>query len=1570
MASALDDYKARLDQTIPRLETLGDAAKYTSRALLVGKKVVGQMKTAEETTKKSSTLVQVIDGTLTVLGFISPIKTPTKVLQQALKKVERSLDSVEDQFDKLNGKDDTSTRGREDDGEFLTNVETNITRASLAVAALRDTVTLRQRQLEIASEATGNFKTALAVATAVGEPWSGRYDPLNAAIEAQLAARNDLLEPLEALYADVKERVDDFIEVLETIDFEKIFGEFIDLDAIADLFDFLEKPLEIAQSVIEPILPLLNAVGALIGLIVDPVIDFVTETLGIGDLIDAATDKIEELLPSINLLEALDGLLQSVQDFLLEYIVDWLGQVDFLDAIEESFFGDVVGEAGDGPTGWGNDVANRLEGDEGDDILDALGDDDTIEGGGGDDVLVAGRGSDRLDGGPGNDLFHFPNPSGEYQILRDDATDEIIVNHIDPADAQTNTGSDTLAALDDEDHVVFADISFSGEELNDALIEPSILNGDGGDNLIFLIPAGEQQDLLFVANGEGGDDRIFGTFAGDRLNGGPGDDVLVPQGGDDEANGNGGRDTFQVLEGANTTVRVDLVDGTSFGGEGRDTLNSIENVVLSPGQKHTVRATDDPNAIFTGDGIDVISALGGDDTIEARGEDDYIVAGPGSDVVNAGSGGIDVMISGSAAARGVRDVYDGGDGFDVLAYTSVSNTIKFDISDQSDDPSILQTLRSFMEDQPESGPVEIRAANGIVRRFDETGTFLARDTARNVEGYVGSDMADRLFGAVGTDLLHGGGGDDVIETGGSEDIDGGDGDDLIIAQDVQDGPGTLQVEGGSGFDILSLDEVGDARWYYNVQTSIALTLRAHDTGVEGTDLRNARDVFFEIKPRSVERISLGDFDDHAIYEPGGTATAEFFLMGGNDRFDAENGFADVDAGAGNDVGNFDGGGGGIFRGGAGDDFAVFDDTTRENRALMGEDGDSLVIERFFGHADGGPGYDRIAFDVAFASRVVADLAAGTAESFKGVVTNNADQVGMTFENFEEFIATEFNDAIDGSRRDETFLGRGGADGIRGGGGRDEIFGGTGNDSLEGERGDDLLHGGDGNDRLDGGPGSDTASYAWARPGGLDGALFAGGFGAVSVDLAANVATGAFGTDVLVSIENAYGGGGNDSLEGNRGDNLLSGGRGDDVLDGEGGDDVLVTGSGNDTARGGGGADTLVVGLGTKRLEGGPGRDTLDFGTVAGEVVIDFRRGSYEGTFLEEEPRWLERDLDGDGVEESDGTEARPFDGQLLTPRDVHETNPARSDGPDDGLRRLPEPDDPAFDALRIEVVDVERPSRGSFTSIEQVVGGESGATLILTNGVERFDGRVSNRDVLDFSNRNGDLAYDMRTGATDISVLAGDDVTGIDQVIGGSGDDAFAGARGSQTLDGGRGNDTLAGAGGRDALNGEGGADHLAGGGGNDRLDGGRGRDDLAGGGGNDRLDGGRGRDDLAGGGGNDALGGGGQADRLAGGNGRDTLEGDGGRDRLDGERGHDILSGGRGADVFFHGRRGGDDVILDFEPGRDTVNLEALGLSGRELLRSASQSRDGVTGDFGRDGSLTLEGVTFRDLSADDFVI
>jgi len=105
------------------------------------------------------------------------------------------------------------------------------------------------------------------------------------------------------------------------------------------------------------------------------------------------------------------------------------------------------------------------------------------------------------------------------------------------------------------------------------------------------------------------------------------------------------------------------------------------------------------------------------------------------------------------------------------------------------------------------------------------------------------------------------------------------------------------------------------------------------------------------------------------------------------------------------------------------------------------------------------------------------------------------------------------------------------------------------------------------------------------------------------------------------IENAVGGGGNDTMKGNALDNVLTGNGGNDLINGGDGNDTLLGGIGADTLRGdngndlldgGVGKDTLLGGVGNDTLNGGEGDDSLTGGAgddlyivdVAGDVVLE------------------------------------------------------------------------------------------------------------------------------------------------------------------------------------------------------------------------------------------------------------------------------------------------------------------------------------------------------------------------------
>jgi Ca2+-binding RTX toxin-like protein len=138
--------------------------------------------------------------------------------------------------------------------------------------------------------------------------------------------------------------------------------------------------------------------------------------------------------------------------------------------------------------------------------------------------------------------------------------------------------------------------------------------------------------------------------------------------------------------------------------------------------------------------------------------------------------------------------------------------------------------------------------------------------------------------------------------------------------------------------------------------------------------------------------------------------------------------------------------------------------------------------------------------------------------------------------------------------------------IRGGKGGNTILGLAGNDTIYGDDEDDFLDGGAGTDHLDGGGGTDTVVYTSNTT-------------PVRVDLVAGVVSFPgknWAPEIIVSIENAQGGSGNDIFVGNPEANHFEGN------------------AGNDTFYGGAGADRLDGGAGADRLVGGAGNDVFVF----------------------------------------------------------------------------------------------------------------------------------------------------------------------------------------------------------------------------------------------------------------------------------------------------------------------------------------------------------------------------------------
>ena len=174
--------------------------------------------------------------------------------------------------------------------------------------------------------------------------------------------------------------------------------------------------------------------------------------------------------------------------------------------------------------------------------------------------------------------------------------------------------------------------------------------------------------------------------------------------------------------------------------------------------------------------------------------------------------------------------------------------------------------------------------------------------------------------------------------------------------------------------------------------------------------------------------------------------------------------------------------------------------------------------------------------------------------------------------------------------------------LAGYGGDDTLIAGTGNDLIYGGDGNDTLEGGLGNDSFYGGAGFDTFSVVFD---------FFGTPRDATVDLSLTVKqdTG-YGRDLLISIEAAVTGNGNDSVRGNLAANSLVSGSGNDLLIGLGGGDFLNGVTGTDRLNGGSGNDVLLGGQGNDTLTGGAGQDdfVFDFGSFGQDRITDFKHG--------------------------------------------------------------------------------------------------------------------------------------------------------------------------------------------------------------------------------------------------------------------------------------------------------------------------------------------------------------------------
>ncbi|MDJ0820358.1 MAG: calcium-binding protein [Paracoccaceae bacterium] len=436
---------------------------------------------------------------------------------------------------------------------------------------------------------------------------------------------------------------------------------------------------------------------------------------------------------------------------------------------------------------------------------------------------------------------------------------------------------------------------------------------------------------------------------------------------------------------------------------------------------------------------------------------------------------------------------------------------------------------------------------------------------------------------------------------------------------------------------------------------------------------------------------------------------------------------------------------------------------------------------------------------------------------------------------------------------------------------------------------------------------------------------------------------------------------------------LSGSAGIDIIRGMDGNDVLRGFDGDDRLNGGAGGDTIFGGAGSDEINGERGPDSIVAGT-GDDVIVDRPQGGALG----QDTIWA--GAGNDSVSSGGGAD-------LVYGEDGHDwvfagwgndtlTGAAGNDTlmGAGGFDRI----------LGQNGNDLLEGGMGN----DQLFGGPGNDTLQGGSNADRLFGNQGN-DTLEgmhgIDRLDGGLGNDWMHGGTEADTLLGG--PGNDTLLGALGDDSLEGQNGRDLIEGGDGNDwihggamgdTVLGGDGNDTINGGAGPDRIEMGAGNDLFQGyyqndALGRDTIFGGDGNDTVQASAGDDVAHGDVGNDSLFGGLGNDSLIGGNGRDTLEGWGGRDtleggahqdRLEGGNGNDLLTGGSGADTFVFNSASGRDVITDFTPGVDQLELDVAERTFQDL--TVYNAPRGVRLEW-EGGSLLLEGLSASDIGASD---
>lgn len=566
---------------------------------------------------------------------------------------------------------------------------------------------------------------------------------------------------------------------------------------------------------------------------------------------------------------------------------------------------------------------------------------------------------------------------------------------------------------------------------------------------------------MTVYTGTSGNDTLVGGAGNDNLTGGTGNDILNGGAGNDWLEGNEGSDTlnggagWDVADyrsdnsiGATTGITASLVTNTVIDTTGStDTLVSIEGI----------KGTEFADSITGANLNDELQGEGGNDTLVGGAGDDWLQGGTGDDILNGGAG--DDSLDGGAG----NDVLDGGAGWDHVDFRDSTSGVNVNFA------------TGIAQDGLGGTDTLVNIERAVGSSFDD----VLIGSAAKKESFTGGAGNDVIDGGAGMDFVFYGGAPAAITVDlATGVVTGGEGNDTLsnieglIGSNFSD-----TLYGDSGDNWFALDQSGDVYTpnylvggndyvdgrggfdgvgYWRAMAGVVVDL-ANETATDG--FGNTDTLI------SIEWIIGSSFDDTLT----GSAA--------DNRFDGGDGNDTMDGGAGTDTA--------VFQFNFAD--AAISITNGVVTVASGGFTDTLTNFETYQFADGVRDVsDLVAGNQTIAGTAGADNVTGGsgADTLNGGAGNDSMSGGAGDDTIDGGDGNDVivdglgNNQITGGAGSDSIMVLSGNNAVSGGLGSDYLAGGFQADTLDGGAGNDVIMGDaaggflSGSDRITGGTGND------------------------------------------------------------------------------------------------------------------------------------------------------------------------------------------------------------------------------------------------------------------------------------------------------------------------------------------------------------------------------------------------------------------------------------------------------------------------------------------------------------------